>query len=190
MNSQVDIKEIIDTELFDYDKAALSSLWIKELESGWHATHVSEVDEYWITSFVYQRERPFHPQRFMEIANKNWPWVVRSKWIFWIASRNNVAGNWSLAGWSIKIDPMWRWMWSFSKEERTLYAPEWYLEYEKEFWNKPHWDRKNELVIIRVDMDENQITDFLDYALLTDQEMEHPEIWSYFPDPLPKWEMV
>jgi len=190
INSNVDIKDIINTWLFDYDKAALSSLWIKELESWGHATHESEVDEYGITSFVYQREKPFHPKRFMEAVNQDWLGVVRSKWIFWVASRNNFAGNWSLAGWSIKIDPMWRWMWSLSKEERFLYSPEWFEEYEKEYWNKPFWDRKNEIVIIWVDMDKNHIIKLLDKALLTDEEMKNPEEWKNFEDPLPIWNIA
>ncbi|MDR1988089.1 MAG: GTP-binding protein [Candidatus Peribacteria bacterium] len=28
---------------------------------------------------MYKREKPFHPERFMQVANKNWPGVIRSK---------------------------------------------------------------------------------------------------------------
>ncbi len=186
-NSKVDISEIVDTKLFDYDKATMSPLWIKELESWWHHTHVSETDEYWITSFVYKRYKPFHPERFLEIINKTWPWVVRSKWLVWIASRNDYAWNWSLAGWSIKLDAMWRWMASFSREERIAYDPVQNMEYEKEYVWKRFWDRTNEFVVIWVKMDNQEIEKLLDYALVTDEEMNNPEKWSEFEDNLPKW---
>jgi len=37
--SKIDIKEIVKTGRFDFEKASTSSLWIKELESGGHHTH-------------------------------------------------------------------------------------------------------------------------------------------------------
>ncbi len=190
INSKIDIKNVVDTWLFDFDKASSSPLWIKELESWGHINHTPETEEYWISSFIYKKEKPFHPERFMQAVNKNWAWVVRSKGVFWLASRNDIAWNWSLAWWSIKIDPMWRWMWSFSKQERISYSKEQNEEYEKEFWDKPFWDRRNEIVVIWVDMNNDEIIWFLDYALLTKEEMENPEIWKNFSDPLPKWQII
>ncbi len=187
VDSQVDIQEIIGTWLFDFEKAEKSPLWVKELESGWHATHTPETEEYGISSFVYRRDKPFHPKRFMEIANMSWSWVVRSKWVFWLASRNDIAWNWSLAWWSIKIDPLGRWMASFSKEELIEYSPESFEEYQKIFWNSKWWDRRNEMVIIWVNMNNDEIIALLDKALLTEEEMSHPELWNDFEDPVPKW---
>jgi len=187
INSEVDISDIIDTWLFDYDKASMSPLWIKELESWWHHTHVSEVDEYWISSFLYKKEKPFHPERFLEIVNKTWPWVIRSKWVVWIASRNDYAWNWSLAWWSIKLDALWRWMASFSREERIAEDPIQNLMYEQETQWKKFWDRINEFVVIWVKMDKDEIIKLLDYALLTDEEMLDSKKWIEYSDELPKW---
>jgi hypothetical protein len=39
-------------------------------------------------------------------------------------------------------------------------------------------------------MDENQIHQYLDYALLSDEEMNNQENWKNFEDPLPRWEVV
>lgn len=183
VKSQVDIKEIIWTWLFDFEKANKSPLWVKELE--WN--HIPEVEEYGITSFIYKREKPFHPERFMQVANKNWPGVIRSKWIFWVATRNDFAWNWSLAWWSIQVDPLWRWFWSFSREQRIEYSPLENEFYEKEFWDKPHWDRRIEFVIIWVEMNKEEIENILDEALLTDEEMKDTENWKNFSDPMPKW---
>lgn len=189
-HSQVELKEIIDTGSFDFDKASASPLWIKELSQGWHHEHTPETDEYGITSFVYKREIPFHPERFMDIANNNWEWVVRSKGMFWVASRNDYVWNWSLAGGSIRIDVLGRWMASFSKEERMTFSPEDNILYEKEYSDKRFGDRRNELVIIGVGMDEDKITKLLDSALLTEDELNNFDSWSSFLDPLPAWQII
>ena len=185
--SQVDISEIVDTGLFDYDSAARSPLWVKELESGWHHTHTPETEEYWVSSFVYKRDIPFHPERFAKICERNWPGVIRSKGIIWLASRNDFAGNWSQAGGSIRLDGLGRWMASFSHEEREAYSPIQNSEYEREYGNSRFWDRRIELVIIWVDMDNQAIIDMLDGALITDDEAEDPESWSKMNDIFPAW---
>ncbi len=53
-NSEVDLKEVLNTQRFDFE-ASESAGWIKELESGGHASHTPETEEYGISSFVYKR---------------------------------------------------------------------------------------------------------------------------------------
>ena len=185
--SQVDISEIVNTGLFDYDAASHSPLWVKELESWGHHTHTPETEEYWVQSFIYKRQIPFHPERFAQICETNWPWVVRSKGIIWLASRNNLAWNWSQAGGSIRLDGLGRWMGSFSYEEREAYSPQLNYEYEKEYWDLEFWDRRTELVIIWVDMDKEHILAMLDAALLSKEELKNPESWSEMKDSFPAW---
>lgn len=45
-NSEVDLKEVLNTQRFDFEKASESAGWIKELESGGHASHTPETEEY------------------------------------------------------------------------------------------------------------------------------------------------
>lgn len=185
--SSVDVKAIVNTGYFDYEKASTSSLWAKELASGGHHNHTPETESYWVTSFVYETDLPFHPERFAQLCEQEWPWVIRSKWIIWLASRNDFAGNWSQAWWSIRLDWFGRWMASFSREERIADNPEENTQYEKEFWNLASGDRKNELVIIWVDMNEESIIQLLDDALLSDEEYSNPDTWKDFNDPFPAW---
>lgn len=185
--SQVDISEIMNTGLFDFDSAARSALWIKELESGWHDTHTPETEEYGVSSFIYQREIPFHPERFAKICEQEWPGVIRSKWLVWLASRNDLAWNWSQAGGSIRLDGLGRWTASFSREERMMYSPEMNAEFEQEFGHKKFGDRRTELVIIGVLLDKQEITKLLDSALLTREELETPEDWDNYRDLFPAW---
>ena len=83
-HSKVDIKEVINTGMFDFEKAEASAGWIKELEN----EHIPETEEYGIGSFVYRRKAPFHHDRFLEFVQNNFPEnILRSKGLFWIDSR-------------------------------------------------------------------------------------------------------
>lgn len=79
---KVELYDVVNTWLFDIEKAESSALWIQELQSGGHHTHKAETEEYGIKSFIYQSFRPFHPVRFLTYANEEWQGVIRSKWIF------------------------------------------------------------------------------------------------------------
>lgn len=53
---QVPLDEILNTHLFDFEKASQAAGWIKELNE----EHTLETEEYGISSFVYRRRRLFH----------------------------------------------------------------------------------------------------------------------------------
>jgi G3E family GTPase len=59
-HARVQPAQILNTGLFDFDRAHQHPLWFKELYGA--ADHVPETEEYGITSFVYRARRPFHPQ--------------------------------------------------------------------------------------------------------------------------------
>ena len=184
---KVDIHQVIHTWLFSMEKAENSPLWMRELQSGWHHTHTPETEEYGITSFIYRRNRPFHPERFYALANREWRGVIRSKWLFWLASRHNVAGNWSQAGGSVRVDPAGRWLSSLTPDELHTFQ-----EYEDElstFAHLPYQDRRQELVIITIHNNREEIESLLDSALCTDEEFHlGPENWKHYVDQFPKWE--
>lgn len=47
---QIAFESIIDTQLYDQDKASKHPLWLQELEHGGHEHHHPETQEYGITS--------------------------------------------------------------------------------------------------------------------------------------------
>ena len=118
-NSEVPLQQVLNTGLFNFEAAEASAGWIKELEN----EHVPETEEYGIGSFVFRSKRPFHPQRFLDFANNSFPPnVIRSKGLFWLASRSDHALIWSTAGGSTKVDPAGVWWASMPFSERINYA--------------------------------------------------------------------
>lgn len=175
--SHVPLAEIMDTNRFDFEKASQSAGWIKELNE----EHVPETEEYGISSFVYRRRKPFHPERFMNWL-ENWPQdVVRAKGFFWLASRNDTSGLLSQAGTSIMIQGAGEWVAAYTEDERiqTLKDEPELLER----WDTEFGDRMTELVFIGIDLNRTDVEASLDECLLTEEEMTSD--WSSMHDPLP-----
>ena len=64
--SKVDVREILNTGLFDMEKAVTSSGWLNSL----HEEHKPETIEYGISSFIYRQRRPFHPGRLYDLVKQ------------------------------------------------------------------------------------------------------------------------
>lgn len=180
--SSIPLDEVLDTQLFDFDKASEGAGWIKELNE----EHVPETDEYGISSFVYRRSRPFHAERWMNWL-ENWPVdVVRAKGFFWLSTRNDMTGMLSQAGPSIMIQGAGEWIAAYPEQER-----EQTLKEEPELlarWDKTYGDRITEMVMIGLDMDREAIEQSLDACLLTEEEMKLD--WAKFKDPLPPFQIA
>ena len=169
-HSKVNLRDVINTGLFDFDKAESSAGWIKELEN----EHVPETEEYGIGSFVYRRKKPFHPERFLDYVKTKFPSnIIRSKGLFWIASRSDQALVWSTAGGSVKTDPAGVWWASMPFTERINYSAfvnnQQHIESD---WGVDFGDRKIELVFIGQNLDVKSIVQDLDSCLLDDFEIE------------------
>jgi G3E family GTPase len=183
--SKVDLKEILNTKLFDFEVAQSSAGWQKELEKDYH---VPETEEYGISSFVFRNQKPFHPERFWKYLNDEFPkGVIRSKGLFWIASRSDIAINFSQAGGSSKIESSGVWWASMPYSERMEYQA--FVnnkEYIENKWTKQWGDRMNELVFIGQDLEKEKMIAQLETCLITSQE----EVWfnakTFFTDPFPK----
>lgn len=179
---QVNLDDVLNTGLFDFDKAAQAPGWLKELRG----EHTPETEEYGITSFVFRARRPFHPTRFCQVMEKELEGVVRSKGYFWLASRPEFAGSWSQAGGVARqgLGGMW---WASIPKDRWPVDDE-SLKIILSNWVDGIGDARQELVFIGIEMDEDKLRAKLNAALLTDEEMaEGPHVWSHYPDPIEPW---
>jgi G3E family GTPase len=167
--SKVDLKEILNTGLFDFEEASQGAGWIREL----NAEHEPESEEYGISSTVFRSSKPFHPERLWNYLNEQFPPnVLRTKGLFWLAAMPDRALNFSQAGGSLRIESAGSWWSSMLLSERLTYMD--FVENRKnieEKWNDDFGDRMNELVFIAQDMDKELLHEELNACLLTDTEV-------------------
>ncbi|MDG5785889.1 GTP-binding protein [Evansella sp. AB-P1] len=183
INGCISPKEILNTCLFNFEKASSSAGWIRELSQG-HQQHTPETEEYGISSFVYQRRLPFHSERFNNWIHSMPEEVVRAKGIVWCATRNNVALIMSQAGPSVSVEPISYWVASLPKvEQEHLIKQNPHL---LDDWDVEYGDRHTKLAFIGVDIDPSEITRELDKCLLTPSEYDTD--WGMLPDPF-NWKL-
>lgn len=179
---RVPLERILNTGRFDFAAAASAPGWLAELRG----EHVPESETYGITSFVYRARRPFHPERFHEWINQEWPGVVRSKGYFWLASRPAMVGSWSQAGPVIRHELGGLW-WAAVPREQWPGDAEGRAAIEAR-WDPAVGDAQQELVLIGMQMDEAALRARFDACLLDETEFNHgPEAWTHLPDPFPRW---
>ncbi|MCI5051351.1 MAG: GTP-binding protein [Candidatus Pacebacteria bacterium] len=138
----IDLEKIINTGLFDFDRAANNAGWLKELRG----EHIPETEEYGISSFVFESQKQFDHDKLAEILQDDTTLtgVVRSKGFVWIDKEPERAMLWNHAGNIMNIDP---------------YG----------FWTADESGKKNphqKIVFIGVDMDKELIHRKLNEALI------------------------
>ena len=186
---KVPTSQILNTGLFDYEKAETSAGWIQELENrNKGIAHTPETEEYGISSFIFRAKKPFHPERFWNYIGDEWhAGIIRSKGLFWMASRPDDALNWSQAGGSLRAESAGVWWASMTFKERSQYSS--FLNNQQQIesrWDKRFGDRQNELVIIGQDLNEDLIYLELEKCLCTEEEILIMEAGGQFTDPFPK----
>ena len=185
---RVALDDVLDTGLFDVDRAAAHEAWIRETT----AEHVPETAEYGISSFAFRARRPVAPSRFFAFLNAPWDGVLRAKGYFWLATRKDVAGYVSQAGAMREYGSGGLWLAALDASERPTdedeLDPNW-----ADVALRPWGDRRQELVFIGIDVDRADIEARLNACLLDDVEMAAFEraggTLTLF-DPFPTWERI
>jgi len=181
---QVPLASILDTGLFDFQRAAQAPGWLQALRG----EAVPETEEYGIASTAYRARRPFHPERFFTFIDRPWPngRLLRSKGFFWLASKPEEAGSWSQAGGLMRYGFAGRW-WRFVPKHQWPQDEDSTATIMKN-WLAATGDCRQELVFIGQNMDFDQLTEELNACLLTDAEMAlGMEAWRLLPDPFGPW---
>ena len=182
---KVDVENILNTNLFDFEKAQQAPGWLKEMRG----EHVPETEEYGISSFSYVARRPFYPEKFYKFLHntKQYGKLIRSKGYFWLGSRLEYAGHWSQAGGIAHYGfggLFWR-----AVAKRDWPEDEESLARIKENWEEPFGDMRQESVFIGQGLDKTAMIDALDSCLVTEEDLHKgQEFWANLNDPFPAWE--
>ena len=178
---RIPLTEVLNTGRFDFDQASAFDEWLSGEE------HTPETEEYGVSSFVYRARRPFHPQRLMDMLESNiLNGVIRSKGFVWLATRHNLVGVWSQAGEIISLDYGGEW-WVTTPADEFPEDPALVAEIKRQFEGE-FGDRRQELVVIGIDLQRETISQAFDQCLLTDAEMTLGwQQWRKFDDPFDLW---
>ncbi len=183
-NGQVNLDQVLNTGLFDFEKAQQAPGWLQEMRG----EHVPETEEYGIGSFSYLARRPFHPEKFYQFLHntKQYGNLIRSKGYFWLATRPQFAGQWSQAGGIARYGFAGMFWKAVPKENWP--TDEAYLESIHSNWVEPFGDMRQELVFIGQGLDKASMTAALDNCLLSEEDvLKGKEFWQSLPDPFPEW---
>ena len=180
----VDLDEVLNTGLFDFELAQQAPGWLKEMRGD----HIPETEEYGITSFVYEARRPFHPQKFHNFLHETEKFgkLIRSKGYFWLGSRPEYAGQWSQAG-GIAHYGFAGMFWKALPKKNWPTDEEYLASIEKQ-WVEPFGDMRQELVFIGQELNQSNMVEALDACLLSEEEvLKGKSYWATLPDPFPAW---
>ncbi len=183
-HGQIPPRAILNTHSFDFERAASIPTWLQEIDT----PHTPETETYGIGSFVFRARRPFHPERLDDLVQSDLlDAVLRSKGSIWLASRCEDIILWSQAGDQLELDLIGTWWadtprdaWPEDTEELATIQAD---------WQEPFGDRKQELVLIGLEMPEEALRAALESCLLADAEIAlGRDAWAEFDDPFPDWE--
>ena len=182
--SKVELKEVMDTKLYDLEEAQDHPLWAQELYNP--NAHVPETDEYGITSFVYRARAPFDPKKIHEFFTQEWPGVIRAKGFFWLSSRPDFVGEISQAGAFVKHKGIGRWWASVPESEWP--DREAVEDAIGQYWTDSYGDRRQEIVFIGLknQMKQHSLWKRLDSCLVEDY-LSAPKAFENSDDPFPTW---
>lgn len=185
IQGRVPLNRLMNTGKFDFEKAQAAPGWLKEMRG----EHLPETEAYGISSFSYHARRPFHPQKiydffFNPVINGK---LLRSKGFFWLASRPQIAAQWSQAGGIAQYGAAGM-FWKAIPEEHWPDDEE-SRRYIMEKWREPFGDMRQELVFIGQGLQQEEVIRRLDECLLNDDEfLAGQSLWQRMPDPFPEWQ--
>ena len=202
--ADVPLSDLINTNLFDMDKAESSAGWMQELAKAAEGGHTPETEEYDISSMVFRcHDRPFHPDRLADVLasfgnyasmpskkasvpHGVFSGVVRAKGHLWLATADARPIDLHVAGRHIQLGASeMPFLAAVPKEEWEDAFHEYHSQLlEADSWNATHGDRGSMVVFIGVKLDNVGIQEQLETALLTDSEMaEGKKRWKALHDP-------
>lgn len=159
---KINADRILQGQKFDYMKAMNSSTIQKALKK--KAEGEECVEEYGITSFVYEEKRPFDREKFLDYLEQDYPdGIIRAKGYVWFSDDDVHVQLFEQAGRNASVNEYSNWVAAFDekdKQEVFQYYPEVLEE-----WDEEYGDRMNQIVFIGRGYNKDEITEKLEKFL-------------------------
>lgn len=186
----VELENILNTGMFDFEKVATSATWIREVEKHHdehdddddddddndehehhhhhhdhdHDHEGGEVEEYGIGTYVYYARKPFDLNRFDWFVAKRWPkTVIRTKGICYFDQEFDNCYLFEQAGRQMKLNNAGQWYATMPEDQLTrMLRQDPVLAAD---WDDVYGDRMQKLVFIGQHLDKKYIKTELDKCL-------------------------
>ncbi|MEU9551532.1 GTP-binding protein [Streptomyces werraensis] len=140
-----------------------------------------EADEAGVTTFVWRRHRPFHPERLYQALEDLCCAAVRSRGRFWLADHPDTLLAWDAAGGALCVESAGPWLASLPDAAWEMVPPVRRAAAALD-WHPEHGDRCQHLVFTSPGLDREGLARVLESCLLTDAEYRAgPEAWKQLP---------
>lgn len=169
INGKVSLDLLIGGEDFDYEDVLASSSVQRALNECNPADDKACVDEYGITSFVYEKKEPFNRQAFEKLVDEYPKTLIRTKGYIWFSDEPERIWLFEQAGQNASITKMTEWVSAWPKEELDAVLKE-YPDICDD-WDEVYGDRLNQIVFIGKGYEKTDIIKLLDSCIDKDFEM-------------------
>ncbi|GHE07149.1 CobW family GTP-binding protein [Streptomyces alanosinicus] len=153
-------------------RAALAGFDVEAAAAAQHpacALLPAEADQHGVSTLVWHRRRPFHPERLYAALEDLTCAAARSRGRFWLADKPDALLHWDAAGGALCVESAGLWLaalpdaaWEMVPPMRRAAAA---LD-----WHAEHGDCCNHLVFTSPGLDRDGLAHLLESCLLTDAE--------------------
>ncbi|MGV9880774.1 CobW family GTP-binding protein [Streptomyces sp. NPDC003006] len=141
----------------------------------------AEADASGVSTFVWHRERPFHPERLYEALEDLTCAAARSRGRFWLADHPDTLLGWDAAGGALCVESAGPWLASLPDAAWEMVPPVRRAAAALD-WHPEHGDCCNHLVFTSPGLDRDGLERLLESCLLTDEEYAAGrDAWKHLP---------
>ena len=153
-------------------RAALSGFDVESADAAQHpacALLPAEADAHGVSTVVWHRRRPFHPERLYAALEDLTCAAARSRGRFWLADKPDVLLHWDAAGGALCVESAGPWLVSLPDAAWDMVPPIRRAAAALD-WHPEHGDCCQHLVFTSPALDRDGLEQLLESCLLTDAE--------------------
>ncbi|MET9576599.1 GTP-binding protein [Streptomyces massasporeus] len=153
-------------------QAALAGFDVEAAAAAQHpacALLPAEADAHGVSTLVWNRRRPFHPERLYAALEDLTCAAARSRGRFWLADKPDTLFHWDAAGGALCVESAGPWLASLPDAAWEMVPPVRRAAAAMD-WDAEHGDRCQHLVFTSPGLDRDGLERLLESCLLTDAE--------------------
>ncbi|MGW1216454.1 CobW family GTP-binding protein [Streptomyces sp. NPDC002499] len=153
-------------------RAALAGFDVEAAAAAQHpacALLPAEADAHGVSTLVWHRRRPFHPERLFAALEDLTCAAARSRGRFWLADKPDVLLHWDAAGGALCVESVGPWLASLPDAAWDMVPPVRRAAAALD-WHAEHGDCCQHLVFTSPGLDRDGLEQLLESCLLTDTE--------------------